>query len=298
IVKKGQEEKGKWGGRREASVKVTQELTDRLLAMVDGNPSITLKALRNGIYNALSISTIDRVLDGCLLSLKLVTPVPVEKNSPGNIAKRATYCRDYQAEDRRKVHIDESNYNLWTRRSYARSKVGERARKQERTAKGKNLNIVLAICDDGDVLYYEIHVGSIVDKFRGFMGRVCEALNGDAAVIYMDNAPIHKKRSNFELVTDNVEVRRFDSPYSPELNPCEGCFAVLKAEIKAKLSERDPAEDRRRAEQQQQYLYQYREEMLRNFCVEAMGSLTRDKIRGMYRHTDTWINKGAQELPF
>ncbi|KAF4671092.1 hypothetical protein FOL46_000513, partial [Perkinsus olseni] len=289
IVKKGSDKKGKWGGRREKTVKVTAEITARLLAAVEQNASITLKALREKVNGAVSTSTIDRVLDGSLLTLKKITPVPVDKNSPQNIAKRAVYCRDYQGEVRKKIHIDESNYNLWTRRNYGRSRLGERAKKKERTAKGRNLNILLAISDDGDVVHHEVHPGSVTDKFRDFMGSVCNALDGERAVIYMDNAPIHKKLSNFELVPENVEVRRFDSPYSPELNPCEGCFSVLKAFIKGKLSERDPMQDRERAEEQQQYLYQYREDLLRGLCVEAMEQLTRDKIRGMYRLADTWV---------
>ncbi|EEQ99693.1 conserved hypothetical protein [Perkinsus marinus ATCC 50983] len=283
---------------REKTVKVTAELSRQVLEAVDENPSITLKSIRGKIGNALSTSTIDRILDGSLMTLKLVTPVPIDKNNAANIAKSRTYCQDYQTEIRKKVHIDESNYNLWTRRSYARSVVGERAKRKERTAKGRNLNILLAISDDGNVVHHEIHVGSVTDKFRDFMGRVSAALNGENVVIYMDNAPIHKKLANFQLLANNLEVRRFDSPYSPELNPCDGCFSVIKAYIKEKLSERDPITDRQRAEEQHMYLYQYRENMLRGMCDDAMQELTTDKIRAMYRLSGTWVNKGSQGVAF
>ncbi|KAL3321231.1 hypothetical protein Ciccas_000109 [Cichlidogyrus casuarinus] len=53
----------------------------------------------------------------------------------------------------------------------------------------------------------------------------------------MDNAPIHHKTDNFRGVRMEHEIRHFDAPYSPQLNPCERVFSVKKARVRSYLEQ-------------------------------------------------------------
>ncbi|XP_029654883.1 choline/ethanolaminephosphotransferase 1-like [Octopus sinensis] len=68
------------------------------------------------------------------------------------------------------------------------------------------------------------------------MTALSDSLAREEIIIYMDNAPIHKKQGNFEGVRVEHTIQRFDAPYSPQLNPCESCFSIIKAGIKKYLS--------------------------------------------------------------
>ena len=97
----------------------------------------------------------------------------------------------------------------------------------------------------------------------------------------MDNAPIHRPARNFEGVHQQHEIRRFDAPYSPQLNPVEGCFSVKRL-----LRDFNPELDLQNANFEDQTLTAYRQTRLLALLPEAIHELSRDKIRGFYRHVD------------
>ncbi|KAG3050831.1 hypothetical protein PC121_g18170 [Phytophthora cactorum] len=63
---------------------------------------------------------------------------------------------------------------------------------------------------------------------------------GKKVVIVLDNAPAHNKTKERleEVIAEHgdLELLRL-GPYSPMLNPIEGCFSVFKARVKACLAE-------------------------------------------------------------
>ncbi len=180
-------------------------------------------------------------------------------------------------------------------RKFGRSRVGSRAVVPVRVNKGVNLNVILAIDDGGSLIRMESHLGSIKDKFRGFMTALSSDLAPESVVFYMDNAPIHVKQSNFEGVHEEHIIRRFDAPYSPQLNPCEFCFSVLKAAIRRYLSENNPRQDNLLANSST--LTQVRARLLQEALNVAKEELTRMKIRGFYRLVDRTIAACAQGQP-
>ena len=149
IVRIGRTEKCLQGGKRESRTKRTSQLENEIVSLVENDPLITLKQLKEKTNNVISERTISRILDGRLYSLKLARDEPIGRNTPENIAKRSRFRRDYQQELRRKVHLDECGYNLFTRRSQGRSRIGSRAISKLRNCRGKNINIILAVDDNG-----------------------------------------------------------------------------------------------------------------------------------------------------
>ena len=234
-------------------------------------------------------------LDGRLITYKMLRQEPVARNSAENIEKRRQFSVDYQNETRRKVHLDETNFNLLTLRKFGRSAVGSRALIPVRASKGVNLNVILAVDDNGLIVRMESHLGSIKEKFKSFMTALSSDLEGDEVVIYMDNASIHVKAENFECVRPEHTIRRFDAPYSPQLNPCEFCFSVLKAAIRRYLSSNNPHTDRNAAANTT--LAHVRARLLQDTLDSAMEELTRLKIRNFYRLVDRQIANCARGLP-
>ena len=295
IVKRGLRIARKRGGSRRSRTKMTEEMMRKVIYAIEENPSVTLKTLADDVLmRQVSQSTIYRHLDGRLITYKMVRYEPVSRNSEANIEKRKRFAMDYQRETRRKVHLDEMNFNLFCLRKFGRSAIGARALVPVRTSKGTNLNIILAVDDSGTVVLQQTHMWSIKDKFKEFMDELSLILTGEEVIIYMDNAPIHVKEENFSGVSELHTIRRFDAPYSPQLNPVEGCFSILKASIKRTLATINPQNDLSGAGDSS--LRAYRAGILRDAFQESVPELTRAKIRNLYRRVDAIVADCAQGL--
>ena len=88
----GQRQRGERGGRREARVRVTEEIREAIIAYISINGQTTLKSIADHIHREhrtrLSTSTLSRVLDGQLYTLKLARAVSFSWNTAANKAAR------------------------------------------------------------------------------------------------------------------------------------------------------------------------------------------------------------------
>lgn len=285
------------GGVKVKCVKITSDLRRQLLEYLETHNDATLAEMRRHINNALSTSSIARILDRSLISMKQLRPKPVGQDTPENLEKRKTFATDYMTDHGHRIHIDESNFNLFLRRSRGRAPRGQRAFRTQRNSRGKNINILLAI-DDSTIILHKSVIGSTKDVFGPFMTELSNLLEDENCTFYLDNAPIHRKAENYIGVRQNHTVRRFDAAYSPELNPVEGCFSVIKSCIKRELRNTDPTHDTVSAQASGHTLAHHREQLLLNMIGPAIESLTRDKLRGFYRYVDEWIQKALVLQPF
>lgn len=53
-------------------------------------------------------------------------------------------------------------------------------------------------------------------------------------IIIMDNASIHKNRKTREIIEEAGHILLYLPPYSPDLNPIENRFAIIKQALKTK----------------------------------------------------------------
>ena len=90
---------------------------------------------------AVYIATISRALDGMFISLKLAKDVPEGRNAPRTIDLRFEYAEWFMAEgvEAHLVFIDETGYNIWTRRSLRRGRHGEPVRRGVHGQQGQNV---------------------------------------------------------------------------------------------------------------------------------------------------------------
>jgi transposase len=132
--------------------------------------------------------------------------------------------------------LDECSFTLNNAPAYAYSKSGERAVVTRPGSRGQRLSLILCIGAQG---YWKAawHTGGVkADAFRAFL----EALPGDST-IGMDNASIHHASKsllakNLPSVGQTASARNqklvYLPPYSPQLNPVELCFNVLKSKVR------------------------------------------------------------------
>ena len=96
----------------------------------------------------------------------------------------------------------------------------------------KKLNMIGALID-GKELYYEWHVAYNSLTFIAFLSGLKEKLDRNKKYVFiLDNAPYHKTKVvlNYFKNFKNVEIE-FLPPYSPELNPSETCWKIIRNRV-------------------------------------------------------------------
>lgn len=139
--------------------------------------------------------------------------------------------------------------NMVGDRKYGWAPVNRKATIKQNLTRSKRWSILPAFTVNGYIAC-EVHQGSITAAiFNDFiLNQVlpqCTHDGGPRSVLVMDNAKIHWNNELIQMCAEaNVLLARLP-PYSPDFNPIETSFSVLKAWIKRhhKLSEDYGPED-------------------------------------------------------
>ena len=230
---------------RTYQVKVTVAMEEWMVKAVEENPQITLKEIAFIIFReftvTVSTSTVARHLDGKCYSLKKVYHYSEKMNSMINKEKRRIYLQallNFRDKNKNIIYIDESNLNLFLRRTQARSKTGTRAHINLPCTKGPNVHMVAGISRTG-LHHFRKKRGSynLEGANQWFEGLIEECVSKgiprETIVVVCDNAPVHKRLDDTAKEC-GVDLLRL-GPYSPFLNPIETMWSFLKSEIKKVL---------------------------------------------------------------
>ena len=112
----------------------------------------------------MSDATVARTIDGVLITLKTAgkdSDVPVARNIPRVVNARIEYAQFYMdngANDH-VIYIDESGYNVFTRRTQGRAPIAERVRR-EVVPRCRNMVATLAISSDIGVIHNWLVAGT------------------------------------------------------------------------------------------------------------------------------------------
>ena len=213
---------------------IDNETLDLPVMLIEANLLITLKILNEEIRAVSPLkprfddATLSRALDGKLITLKQCRDCSAERNSPTTKDAHHAYCQWMLADGLQleKVYVDENGFNLWIKRIYGRTRVGERVNRRVGGKRGRNVTVITAISDKVGVLYHEIHCTSETNDSLSRFVRTLEQFSiGRNAVIILDNASVHNQMADIypELTF------KYLPPYSPFLHPIENCFSVFKA---------------------------------------------------------------------
>lgn len=128
-------------------------------------------------------------------STKTLKYTPVARNTPEAIAYRTEYVQwAARLEENSVVFIDESGFNLHTRRKRGRSRIGKMAAIETSNSKGNNISLLLAISPAHGIIHRFVKLGAIhSDDYAKFTREVLESpiLQHSTHTIIQDNATIH-----------------------------------------------------------------------------------------------------------
>ena len=222
--------------------KVSEEMIRKLVDYVEDSPQISLKEMANKLRCEtgvqLSTNTVHKHMHGRLYTTKKVIMQPSTMNSAANKEKRAVFVRkimEANGAGKTVLYMDETNANLFLRRTEGWSRRGTRCCVKTATSKGDNVHVIGAISQTG-LVYWERRRGSFLkddccEWLRRALRHCPEPMERIAVVC--DNAPVHVDLESVaaEPEFEGVEIIR-SAPYSAPLNPIEECWSAMKAAMK------------------------------------------------------------------
>ncbi|KAG7176702.1 putative DDE superfamily endonuclease domain-containing protein 70 [Homarus americanus] len=184
------------------------------------------------------------------------------------------------------LYIDETGFNLWTKRTCGRARRWERVHRVVGGQRGRNTTVIAAIADHCGILYHEIHYGSVTKEvFSDFIASLAAIIGDARSILVLDNAPIH---NGIAAVYPELNFK-FLPPYSPCLNPIENCFSVFKSYLKQYLHREAPRCNAAHARQEGVTLNALRENISQVGVEFALPSVTEHVVSQNYNHVNTYL---------
>ncbi|MGL5085473.1 MAG: IS630 family transposase [Clostridium sp.] len=132
------------------------------------------------------------------------------------------------------IYLDETGIENYIYREYARAPRGEKVHAKISGRKYKRTNIVAGRCGEKNIapFIYDGNMDKNLFEFwfvNMFLDEIAEG-----KIIVMDNASFHCKNRLYKLCKESNKNLKliFLPPYSPELNPIEKYWAILKRKVK------------------------------------------------------------------
>jgi len=179
-------------------------------------------------------STVSRLLKKKGWTKKEVRRISLARSEPLRQLYREEMLR-FTADDM--VFLDESIFNEktgWRHQAYA--PIGEEARYNADVQRGKTWSIIAAMTLNGWLPCTGVKVGYYnADSFYSWLVNellptLCQS--GRIMVVVMDNLGIHTSERVIQAIQAEGHIVRFLPPYSPDFNPIELTFSVLKSWIR------------------------------------------------------------------
>ena len=184
------------------------------------------------------------------ISVQMVTPKPGVVFTQKNVNKRLEYARQVDPiPDEELWFIDESGFNLHLAPLRCWSEVGHTPVQPVPANRGQNVSLLMCISLDG-IMYYQTQDGAYnAEEFAEFLEALADhfpQVHDGQVTLVMDNAPIHHAAIVRDFLTDNGIKHLFLPPYSPDLNPIENVFGMIKRRYRKQgvVNARDEIVDR------------------------------------------------------
>ena len=251
--------------------KLTEEHEKFLINLVDEEASLVLDEMMDNLTTQFTDLKISKTAlynfatEKCSISFKKAHFHSVERNSPEKIEERFLWVKRYMDTDldykTNCIFIDESAFHINLKRNFAWSRKGTRAIVKVPKTRAKTTTILGAISPYG-VVNIQVRrprvtasskkrkidgsnekapivnakVGTVTGHYFNFIAKTLDILDKHPQFkghyLIMDNAPIHTN----EDIRKHVESRGYGCvylpPYSPELNPIEQFWSVVKSKLK------------------------------------------------------------------
>jgi transposase len=211
----------------------------RLVEFLRGRPHAYLDEMAEFLYDEfdveVSTSTIWRELERMRWSRKLATKRAREQSAALRRVYLARMAQHYTADQI--IALDESACNERTGdRKYGWSAINEEVEVVYSFRRSERWSLLPALTIDG-YMSYLIYQGSItaelIEDFIEYQVLpYCNSHPAPASVLVLDNASIHRSPRIRELCERDGVRLEYLPPYSPDYNPIEKSFKMLKSWIK------------------------------------------------------------------
>ena len=256
----------KRGGYKKRTL--TPDQIEIILTWFEADCQMTLKQAADRISQdfgkSVSTSTVGNYLDGHLMTFKKVHKMPLSLNSEENKSKRRDLClklAEHHRDGREIIFMDETNFNLFCKRTKGWARRGDRATMTLPNSKGPNLHLISGFTSTA-LVGFTTRRGSFkaddADEWlRQLLRDRAEDHDLSNVVIICDNAPCH---SHFERVISEQEFSGTEllrlAPYSCMLNPIENIWSKVKNYVKTSLANPPVSFDMTLGEQRMRHLEQ------------------------------------------
>ena len=204
--------------------------------------------------------------EDCNLTIKVVTRHPNRRNCSDTLEKRAQFIKEWKEKGMRFmqicVFIDESGFDINMRRSRGWSTRGTQAVIETSSARAVSHTVIGAITAHGvlnislrdtgntkkrkvdgakkrkatDAAVKAIPKGTTTGHYVQFISDTMDIMDEYDYMkgfhLVMDNAPIHGKAVVDPIIIKRGYIPVYLPPYSPELNPIEQFWKVLKDRVR------------------------------------------------------------------
>jgi len=141
------------------------------------------------------------------------------------------------------VPLDESSVNLACARHYGRAKTGERVKEGVRDVRFERQSILSTIRLNGDMCPLVFEGTLNKHLFAEYVKTVLRPTLLPDDVLLLDNSSVHRSKLVLQALEECGIKYLFLPPYSPDLNPIELLWALLKAFLrKSKARTREKLE--------------------------------------------------------
>lgn len=135
---------------------------------------------------------------------------------------------------RRLVFLDETGSNVTMTRRRARSRRGRPVYGAVPLNRGKNLTVVGAVRADGGLVAWRAMDGAMTGaRFLSFVVEALLPVLAPGDVLVLDNLSAHKTRAVREALAEAGVGVLYLPRYSPEYNPIELCWAMVKGRLRS-----------------------------------------------------------------
>jgi transposase len=216
------------------NTKATEQVQTILKTLLLAFPSITLFQLRSRIQESLGI-TLSRQ---CIArAIKLFGFSRKRATWRGIVNKKVLDSRIEHFKNHLSVldkdsivSVDELGFDYKTLPIYGYSPKGQKAVIRTNCTYRKRTNLIMAITSSGRFFVHIINGKVNGNIFAEFITDLSTRLG---STILMDNASIHKTNAVKEAMLGRNVKPLFIPPYSPDFNPIENVFSIIKRKVRS-----------------------------------------------------------------
>jgi len=215
-----------------AKIKITEMFKKEVLNLIEEDGLQTIMQIRNKLikkYNY-SLATYYRAVHSINYTYKRVHHYTLPKNR-----KLETTLREIQEKQKtlssigikNVVSIDEVPFYQEMYPLYGWSPKGKKLKIRRLSMRSKHYSLLCAMSSAGQFSYKIVTSGNEIE-FKNFLTEQVIKKFKNHTHFLMDNARIHHCKKTVEYIKKNGKTPIYTVPYTPELNPIESSFSVIK----------------------------------------------------------------------